>query len=124
MSEQQPADITGLKVLIVEDEALVSMLLEDLLDDLGCKVAGTAASVAKAMEVVDGVELDCAVIDMNLAGESSRPVAEALTAKGVPFIIVSGYGEGGVRQDYPSAVVVGKPFQMEDLRRALEQVRG
>ena len=116
--------LDGCRVLIVEDEALVSMLLEDILDDLGCKVAGTAASVAKAMEIIQANELDCAVVDMNLGGENSRPVAEALAAKGVPFIIVSGYGEGGVRQDYPSAVVVGKPFQSEDLRRALLQARG
>lgn len=116
--------LDGCRVLIVEDEALVAMLLEDILDDLGCKVAGSASNVAKALELVRDNDLDCAVIDLNLGDETSRPVADALAAKGVPFIIVSGYGEGGVRSDFPTAVVVGKPFQAEDLRRALHLVRG
>src|SRR5207253_1130732 len=100
------------------------MLLEDILDDLGCKVAGSASSVAKALELVAEAAVDCAVVDMNLNGESGRPVADALQAKGVPFIIVSGYGELAVKDNYPTAIVVGKPFQAEDLRKALVQARG
>ena len=80
------------RVLIVEDEFLLVMLLEDLLPTLGYTVAGSAGSVEHALAKLDTAEVDLAVVDVNLAGEPSFPVADALRARGVPFLFTTGYG--------------------------------
>jgi CheY-like chemotaxis protein len=82
----------GLRILIAEDEALVAMMIEDIVTDLGCTVVGPAASVARALALIDGERLDGALVDLNLGGEHARPIAEALVARGIPFVFVSGYG--------------------------------
>ncbi len=112
-------DFTGLRVLVVEDEALVAMLVEDMLTDLGCTVVGPVSDLDEALAAVAAQEIDCAVLDVNLAGKPIFPVADALKAKGAPFAFASGYGEAGVREDHKSAPVLQKPFREADLARAL-----
>jgi CheY-like chemotaxis protein len=118
----EPRDFTGLRVLVVEDEALVAMLVEDMLADLGCVVIGPVAELDEALKVVADTEVDCAVLDVNLAGRPIFPVADALKAKGVPFAFASGYGEAGVRDDHRGAPVLQKPFREADLARALGEL--
>lgn len=118
----EPRDFTGLRVLVVEDEALVAMLVEDMLADLGCVVIGPIAELDEALKVVADTEVDCAVLDVNLAGRPIFPVADALKAKGVPFAFASGYGEAGVRDDHRGAPVLQKPFREADLARALGEL--
>jgi CheY-like chemotaxis protein len=110
---------SGLRVLVVEDEALVAMLVEDMLTDLGCIVVGPMADIESALAVVDEAAIDCALLDVNLGGKPIFPVADALKAKGVPFAFASGYGEAGVREDHRGAPVLQKPFREADLAKAL-----
>jgi CheY-like chemotaxis protein len=108
------------RVLVVEDESLVAMLLEDILADCGCEVIGPAANVADALSLVDAGGVDLAVLDVNLgAGATSFPVADALKALAVPFIFVTGYGAGGVRADLRDAPVIPKPIDIAALQRVV-----
>jgi CheY-like chemotaxis protein len=112
--------LQGLRLLVVEDEAMIAMLIEDLLTDLGCVVVGIAGTVAKgvAMARSKDLALDGAILDVNLGGEKVFPVAEALAARGVPFIFLTGYGAGfaGAYVDRP---IVAKPFYRHTLEHAL-----
>jgi CheY-like chemotaxis protein len=111
------------RVLIVEDELLIAMLVEQMAEDLGFAVVGPALTVDEALSLVAGEEFDCAVLDMNLGqGVSSAPVAEALRAKGVPFLFASGYGANGGGENLGAAPVLNKPFLTHDLERALQSI--
>lgn len=114
--------LAGLRVLVVEDEALVAMLVEDLLADLGCAVVGPFATVATALGAVAPGALDAALVDVNLGGERAYPLADALAAAGVPFVFLTGYGRAGVDPRYAEAAVLPKPFEAASLERALAEV--
>ncbi len=110
----------GRRVLVVEDEAMIAMLVEDMLADLGCAVVGPAHGVNEALELVHGGSaLDAALLDVNLGGSPVFAVADALRAKGVPMIFSTGYGDGGLREVDRGAPVLQKPFRSQDLERAL-----
>ncbi|HEX5379226.1 MAG TPA: response regulator, partial [Phenylobacterium sp.] len=91
-------NLAGLRVLVVEDEMMVSMLIEDMLEDLGCTVVGPASRLDEAMVLAREADLDCAVLDVNLGGQSIFPVADLLRAKGAPFAFATGYGDAGLRE--------------------------
>jgi CheY-like chemotaxis protein len=116
--------LTSLKVLVVEDEALVSMLVEDMLTDLGCTIVGPAAEIEEALRLAGSADIDAALLDVNLGGRPIFPVADALKARGVPFAFASGYGEAGLTEDHRGATVLQKPFREADLRRVLETLVG
>jgi CheY-like chemotaxis protein len=108
-----------MRVMVVEDEGLVAMLIEDMLDELGCVVPCSAANVAQAMRWLDGGgELDAALLDVNLAGETVWPVAEALAARSVPFAFTTGYGALGEPR-FDHAPLLGKPIKVERLEEVL-----
>ena len=113
------SNLNGLKVLVVEDEMLVSMLVEDMLSDLGCTVVGPAAELEEAMTLAQSADIDLALLDVNLGGKPIFPVADALKARGVPFAFASGYGEAGLSEDHRGAAVLQKPFREADLAKAL-----
>ena len=111
----------GLRVLLVEDEGLVAMLIEDMLDDFGCVLAGSVGSVAQAMQWLDeGGQADAALLDVNLGGEAVWPVAEALMRQGVPFAFTTGYGELGELR-FEHAPLLGKPISGERLEEVLRE---
>ena len=85
--------LSGRRVLVVEDETMVAWLLEDMLADLGCAVVGPAARVNQALAMLDAEAIDAAVLDVNLNGQMSYPVADALAARGVPFVFSTGYNK-------------------------------
>ncbi|MGK2284590.1 response regulator [Pedomonas sp. V897] len=116
-----PARLEGLRVFIAEDETLVAIFLEDLLEELGCTVAGCAGHVNRALALVDSLPLDMAIVDINLAGESAYPVAEALKQRGIPFIFATGYGEDSITPEWQDRPVLHKPYQIADLQHAMEQ---
>ncbi|MVA12186.1 response regulator [Agrobacterium vitis] len=113
--------LNGLRVLVVEDEALVAMMVEDFLADLGCTVVEVAASVPAALGVANnhGVILDGAVLDVNLGGEKVFPVAEALQTRGIPFVFATGYGAAGIDERFSKAQVLSKPYDVRALQAAL-----
>jgi CheY-like chemotaxis protein len=114
--------LTGCRVLVVEDEAAISMLLEDMLLDFGCEIVGPAARLASALEMVRAGGFDLAILDVNLAGEPIYPVAEALTERNLPFVFSTGYGSAGIKEPFRGRPVVQKPFSQQDLKRTLLEV--
>ncbi|MBC7985691.1 MAG: response regulator [Sphingomonadaceae bacterium] len=96
--------LEGKRILVVEDEPLIAMMVEDMLHDFGAIVIGPAASVAEALALIEEAVLDAALLDVNLRGERSDAVADALEARGVPFALATGYGESAV------GVALAKPY--------------
>lgn len=116
MSEQPVS--AGLRILLVEDEAMVAMIIEDTLSDLGCEVVGPMSSLERALAAAQTAErIDGAFLDVNLRGELVYPVADALQARGVPFAFVTGYGEKGIDARYRGAPVLTKPFMPETVEQ-------
>lgn len=111
-----------LKVLIVEDESLVAMLIEDLLTDLGHTVVAAVGRIDRALHFAETMEIDLAVLDVNLHGERTYPVAEKLAARGIPILFATGYGQAGLDAAWQNRPVLQKPFQPDDLRRAIESI--
>lgn len=106
------------RVLVVEDEMLVLMFMEDMLADLGCRSVSAAATVDQALTLVKTNSFDVAMLDMNLGGVRSYPVADALAARGVPFAFATGYG-GHTLDGYGERPMLKKPFQFGDLVQTL-----
>ncbi|WP_287105107.1 response regulator, partial [Brevundimonas sp.] len=93
--------LSGRRVLVVEDESLVAMLLETILEDMECVPIGPASNIDEGETLArDTVELDAALLDVNVAGRQVFPVAEALKSRGVPFVFSTGYGEGGLPDEW------------------------
>jgi CheY-like chemotaxis protein len=115
----------GFRVLVVEDETLVAMMVEDLLMDLGCTVVDVVGTLPAALGVVtnESIILDGAVLDVNLGGDKVFPVAEALQARGVPFIFATGYGIAGIEERFRRSPVLGKPYDGSSLETALTSAR-
>jgi len=107
------------RILVVEDEALVAMLVEDALEDAGFGVIGPVRSVAQALEVLEAERPDAAVLDLNLAGENSVSVADALVALGIPFVVATGYGAAGLPAGHRGVPVLPKPYDPADLTAVL-----
>lgn len=114
--------IAGRKVLVVEDEMMVSWLLEDMLAEIGCAVVGPAGSVNQALAMIDAEAIDVAVLDVNLNGEMSYPIADALCARGVPFVFVTGYAKDRLLDGYRSFPVLQKPFHRAELTDTLAKL--
>lgn len=108
------------RVLVIEDELLIGDLLEGMISDLGYEVAAIVPSVAEALSAVAREAFDFAIVDVRLHGEISLPVADALMAKGVPFVFVTGLGESGLPESYRKLPLLRKPFTKADLARQLE----
>ncbi len=108
------------RVLIVEDDVMIRMLIEDMLGDLGFAVAAEASKVHEALAAVNSTAFDVAILDVNLSGETTGPVAEALAARGTPFVFATGYGEHGLPDQFRDRPLLKKPFQIESLKRMLE----
>jgi DNA-binding response OmpR family regulator len=109
------------RILIVEDEPLIAMMLEDFLDVLGREVAGTADSVGTALPIIEAGGFDAAILDVNLrAGEKSWPVADALAERGVPFLLATGGGDDGIAAGHQGRPVLAKPFTMDTVAKALD----
>ena len=111
-----------MRILIVEDETLVAMLLEDMLADEGHEVVFTASGIEPALKYIAAhlSEFDFAIMDVNLGGQPSFPVAEALSAAGKAFAFSTGYGPGGLPAEWRSFPVLSKPFSGADVIRLLQ----
>lgn len=105
------------RVLVVEDEVLIGMLLEDMLGDLGFEVFATASSIDQARELARTAPVDLAILDVNLNGVEVFPVAEILAGRGIPFMFATGYGEHGLPSAFQDRPTLQKPFQQEMLER-------
>ena len=117
MATERPAT-QAKRILVVEDEPMIRMLLEDMLGELGYIVAAEAARIEEALEATKNADFDLAILDANLDGRSASPVADALVARGTPFVFATGYGE--VPEPYCDRPTLKKPFHMDGLKQMLQ----
>jgi DNA-binding response OmpR family regulator len=116
------AVLEGIRVLVVEDEFLVATLIEDMLVDAGCVVAGPIPRLSEALDAVDRGTFDIALLDVNLGGDRVYPVADALSRRNVPFVFVTGYGTAALPFEYAERPRLSKPFTMAGLLGKLSSV--
>lgn len=119
MTARPGESVKKLRVLIIEDESLVAMLIEDMLIDLGYEIAAVAARVEQALDYARDVDVDLALLDLNLSGQRTDEVARVLAGRGVRFVFATGYGAAGVDARWEGTPVLQKPFQIEELSRAI-----
>jgi CheY-like chemotaxis protein len=111
------------RILIIEDEPMIALGLEDLLIASGFEVAGVAAKLAKALAMIELGALDAAIVDANLGGVSASPAGAALDAKGLPYLLVSGYSAKQQAEAFPGATIfLQKPFVPERLINVLREI--
>lgn len=108
-----------LSVLIVEDETIVAMMVEDFVVELGHEVVAIEGRLERALTLAQSAQVDFAILDVNLNGQLTYPIAEALTARHVPFVFATGYGSQGLSDAWRHVPVLQKPFQLEALKRAI-----
>jgi len=120
---EQPAIAHSPCILVVEDEMLVAMMLEDMLTDIGYRVV-KASRLTKAASLAATADIDCAILDVNLDGETSYPVANALRQRGIPFLFSTGYNAASLNESYREFPVLAKPYSPQDLQQALEKSLG
>ena len=116
--------IEGIRIFLVEDEAIIAMMAEDMLEELGCDIVATATALPEALKVVETIPFDLALLDINLNGVDSSPVAETLRAQGRPFIFTTGYGSAGRAPAYSDVPLVTKPYRSTDLADAIRRALG
>lgn len=113
------------RILVLDDEMLVAMMLEDMLADLGFEVVGPVATLEAALPLARNEPLDCAILDLNLGrGVLSTPVAEALNARGIPFLLATGYGANAQTDGLGHSGLLAKPFATSDVEAALNAILG
>jgi len=120
MSSTAEAQAGSRRVLVVEDELMIRMLLEDMLAELGYTIAVTAAHLDEALRAAQTADFDVAVLDVNLNGMPISPVADALVVRGMPFVFATGYGKAGLPDLYRDRPTLKKPFQLDKLKEALQ----
>ena len=119
--------LSNRRILIVEDESLVAMLLETILEDMGCQTVGPISNIEDALSLLAGDEaetLDGALLDVNVAGHEVFPVADVLKARGVPFVFSTGYGQGGLPDHWRTHATIQKPFTEAAVEQALMAALG
>jgi CheY-like chemotaxis protein len=111
--------MSGRRVLVVEDEMLVAMMIEDMLVELGFEIVGPATRLQRALDLAQGENFDFAVLDINLANERSFPVATVLRERGIPFVFATGYGSPGLNDSFQGTTTLQKPFEQRQLESAI-----
>jgi len=107
------------RILIVDDEPLITAMMEEWLLELGHAVVGTAHSLARALELAES-SLDAAIVDVSLGKDNSYPLLKVLTARGLPFALATGYGQDGIEPRYRGQATLRKPFEFATFVRAID----
>jgi CheY-like chemotaxis protein len=118
----EPNDASGKRILVVEDELMIRMLLDGMLEDLGYTMAAEAGAIDEAVALARQADVDAAILDVNLNGQPITPVVEVLIERGVPFVFATGYGARGVPEQYRDNPTLQKPFQSDALEQALKAI--
>src|SRR6185503_20915281 len=113
--------LSGRSILIIEDEMLILMMIEDMLADLGCKSVSVASKIGPAITLIDGQVFDAAMVDLNLSGVESYPIADALVARDVPYFFSTGSSVANIKDGYRDQDVLKKPFTFEQLGNMLSR---
>lgn len=120
-SDHEPTvkPLEGLRILVVEDEMMIAMLMEDFMEEFGCTIVGPVANIENALLLIKTEAIDGALLDLNLAGNVAYPVADELARLRIPFIVVSGYGDQELAGGYNDRPRLPKPFRRLDLQRIM-----
>src|SRR5215208_7174598 len=118
-SNSMSADGQKCRVLVIEDEALIAMLIEDMIHDSGDEMAGSAGKLTDAVALAQEIQADVALLDINLGGALAYPVADVLRERGVPIVFTSGYGSAALIQRFQDCPILDKPFDQHSLERAI-----
>jgi CheY-like chemotaxis protein len=110
--------LTGKRILLVEDEFIVAAMAEDMLTELGATVIGPANTIAMGLSLAETDTIDAAVLDVNMGGDRIDPVAEMLSARSIPIVFATGYGDGALGRAH-EALILDKPYTQEQLANAL-----
>jgi two-component SAPR family response regulator len=121
--ESQLAAARPLRVLVVEDESMVALHLENMLEEMGCRVVASVPRLVKALRVAGSMDFDLAVLDINLAGEVVYPLAMRLAHRGVPFVFSTGYSTSSLPPELSDRPVLRKPFTLASLKKAVALAR-
>jgi DNA-binding response OmpR family regulator len=113
---------SALRIFIVEDEMLLAMNLEDMVNELGHEVVAVASRISQALTIAANADFNLAILDLNLAGDSSFPVADVLRSRDILFMFATGYGAQGLTEKYLNETVLPKPYGMRELRKAIDSV--
>ncbi|ABE62607.1 response regulator receiver domain protein (CheY-like) [Nitrobacter hamburgensis X14] len=116
-----PAKPPGGSVFLVEDEAMIRMMVADMLEELGYSIAAEAGEIEQALKLAQTTDFDIAILDVNVNGKLISPVAEVIEARNRPFIFATGYGTQGLPPEYRDRPALQKPFQMEGLAAMIER---
>lgn len=111
-----------LRILVVEDEAMIAFFIEDCLIGFGHHVVGPASRVGKALDLIGSEEFDLALLDVNVSGEEIYPAAVELRLRGIPFMFLSGYGSRGLREEWKGSPMLEKPFTLEGLEARIDAI--
>ncbi|EKG38587.1 response regulator [Pseudomonas syringae] len=122
MSSESDDQTSLPKVLLVEDETMLAMLMEMMLEDLGFATAYHASTLNDGIEYARNGEYDLAILDINIIGGDSFPIAAAIADRGIPFMFCSGYGRLGIPDAWLNRRCVAKPFSAEQLSEALSEL--
>jgi CheY-like chemotaxis protein len=115
-ASDEPCLVSGNRLLLVEDEPLVAMMMKEVLSDLDFEVCGPIGSVEEALKKVTSGEIHGAILDINLGGNSVYPVADLLVARRIPFVFVTGYGDQAIDERFAEMRVINKPVDRELLQ--------
>lgn len=116
-------DAGSLKVLVVEDESLVALDIENMLEEMGCKVVASVPRLVKALDLASRLDFDLAVLDINLAGEVVYPLAFRLAERGIPFLFSTGYSTADLPLELRDRPILRKPVMSANLKRAVAMAR-
>jgi CheY-like chemotaxis protein len=111
--------VAARRILIVEDEMMIAMMIEDFLQELGWDVVGSAGGTERALAMARTTDIDAAILDVNLNGRDTFGVADILRERHIPFVFATGYGADGVADRFRGVPTLTKPFQRDELDRAL-----
>ncbi|GEO43001.1 response regulator [Skermanella aerolata] len=117
-------NLAGCRILVVEDELLIAVMIEEALQDLGCVVVGPAAKLDDALRLAREETLDGAVLDVTIRGGRVYPVTECLRARGIPFVLASGYGDWALPEDLQDHARLTKPFTADELEKHISLLCG
>jgi two-component SAPR family response regulator len=116
--------LDGCRILVVEDELLIAVVIEEILLDLGCIVVGPISRLDVALQRAKHDDLEGAILDVNIRGDSVYPVAEELLSRGVPFVLSSGYADWALPEEFRNQLRLTKPFRRHDLEEQVRRICG
>jgi DNA-binding response OmpR family regulator len=124
MSNRLDMSTDRCRIFLVEDEMTVALMMEGMLEDLGFEVAGLVMRLETGLRLAQTIEADLAILDVNLDGKTSFPIADILRERGIPFFFATGYGSKGLNDNYEGILTLKKPFLSSELEKAVERAVG